>query len=157
MILPSLVDPPIAIRKGTRSSRNLYPIYTFLSNHRLSSPYSAFISTLSFVSLSNTIHEALSHQGWKLIMVEEMATLHSTSTWNLVPLPTGKSPVGCRWAYTVKIGPNSQVDRLKARLVAKGYTQIYGSDYYDTFSPTAKMTSDRLLLSMTAMSSWPLY
>ena len=34
----------------------------------------------------------------------------------------GKSNVGCRWIYTVKVGPDGQVDRLKARLVAKGYT-----------------------------------
>ena len=33
----------------------------------------------------------------------------------------------------------------------------YDSDYYDTFSPVAKMASIRLLFSMVAMRSWPLY
>ena len=47
------------------------------------------------------------------------------------------------------------MDCLKARLV--WYTQIYGSDYYDTFSPFAKMTYVRLFLSMVSMSFWPLY
>ena len=103
------------------------------------------------------MHEALSHSGWKQAMVEKMDALHSTSTWDLVTLPAGKSPVGCRWVYTVKIGSNGGVNRLKARLVAKEYTQIYGSDYYDTFSPVARMTSIRLLFSMVAMRSWPLY
>ena len=86
-----------------------------------------------------------------------MTTLHSTGTWDLVPLPADKSPVGCRWVYTVKIGPVGGVDRLKVCLVAKGYTQIYGSDYYDTFSSVAKMTSVCLFLFMATMSSWPLY
>ncbi|RVW53512.1 Retrovirus-related Pol polyprotein from transposon RE2 [Vitis vinifera] len=65
--------------------------------------------------------------------------------------------VSCRWVYTIKVGPDSQVDCLKARLVAKGYTQVYGSDYGDTFSSVAKIASVRLLLSMAAMRSWPLY
>ena len=90
-------------------------------------------------------------------MVEEMAVLHSIGTWNLVPLPAGKSLVGCRWVYTVKIGPNGRVDRLKAHLVAKRYIQIYGFDYYDTFSHVAKMASVCLLLSMVVISSSPLY
>ena len=59
-------------------------------------------------------------------MVEEMVALHSTGTWDIVLLLASKSPVGCRWVYTIKISLDGRVDRLKARLVAKGYTQIYG-------------------------------
>ncbi|RVW33928.1 Retrovirus-related Pol polyprotein from transposon TNT 1-94 [Vitis vinifera] len=154
--LPSPNDLPIAVRKGTRSTRNPHPIYNFLSYHRLSSPYSAFVSAISSVSLPKSTHEALSHPGWRQAMVDEMAALHSNGTWDLVVLPSGKSTVGCRWVYAVKVGPDGQVDRLKARLVAKGYTQVYGSDYGDTFSPVAKIASVRLL-SMAAMCSWPLY
>ena len=86
-------------------------------------------------------------------MVDEMAALHSNGTWDLVVLPSGKSTVGCRWVYTVKVGPDGQVDRLKAHLVVKGYTQVYCFDFGDTFSPVAKIASIRLLLSMAAMRS----
>ncbi|RVW47551.1 Retrovirus-related Pol polyprotein from transposon RE1 [Vitis vinifera] len=155
--LPSPNDLPIVVRKGTRSTRNPHPIYNFLSYHRLSSPYSAFVSAISSVSLPKSTHEALSHPGWRQAMVDEMAALHSNGTWDLVVLPSGKSTVGCRWVYAVKVGPDGQVDRLKARLVAKGYTQVYGSDYGDTFSPVAKIASVRLLLSMAAMLRRSLY
>nr|CAN66416.1 hypothetical protein VITISV_044133 [Vitis vinifera] len=129
----------IALRKGNRSTHNPYPIYNFLSYHRLSSSYSAFVSTLSSVFLPKSISEILSHPGWRQTMVDEMVALHFNGTWDLVSLPLGKSTVGCRWVYTVKVGPDGQVNRLKARLVAKGYTQIYGCDYGDTFSPVAKI------------------
>ena len=125
-VLPSPTDLPITIRKGTRSSRNPHHIYNFLTCHRLSSLYFAFVSTLSLVSVPQTMHEA---------MVEEMVAPHSNGTWDLVTLPTSKTPIGCRWVYTVKIGLDGQVDCLKARLIAKGYTQVYGSDDCDNFFP----------------------
>ena len=53
----------------------------------------------------------------------------------------------------MKVRPNGKIDRLKARLVAKGYTQQYGSEYYDTFSPAAKIACVCLLLSMVVMRS----
>ena len=86
-------------------------------------------------------------------MAEEMDALYSNGTWELVALPPGKSPIGCHWVYTVKVGPDGQVDRIKARLVAMRYTQQYDSDYYDTFSSIAKIVFVRLLLSMVAMRS----
>ena len=155
--LPLADNLPIALWKGNRSTSNPHPIYNFLSYHRLSSPYSAFVSTISSISLPKNTNEVLSHPGWRQAMVNEVAALHSTGTWDLVVLLFGKFPVGCRWVYTVKVGPDGQVDRLKARLVAKGYTQVYGSDYGDTFSLVAKIAYVRLLLFMVVMCSWPLY
>ena len=145
-------DLPIAIRKGTRSTCSLHPVYNFLSYHHLSLPYFVFVSTLSYVSTLKSTSEALSHPGWKHAITVEMDALYTDGTWELITFPPGKSLVGCRWVDAGKVGPNGQVDRL-----AKGYTQQYGSDYYDTFVLVAKIASVRLLLSMIAMRSWPLF
>jgi hypothetical protein len=86
-----------------------------------------------------------------------MDGLDANGTWELVPLPTSKKEIVCKWVFTVKVNPDGSVARLKARLVAKGYAQTYGIDYSDTFSPAAKLTSIRLFISLAAMHNWPLY
>jgi hypothetical protein len=90
-------------------------------------------------------------------MDEEMSALHKNQIWELTTLPIGKQKVGCRWVYTVKYLPDGSVKRLKARLVAKGYTQTYGVDYLETFSPVVRLNSIWILLFVAVNRSWPLY
>ena len=112
LVMQSPDDLPITTQKGSRSTCNSHLVYNFLSYHRLSLPYFAFVSTLSYVSTPQSTSEALSHSSWKQAMTEEMDALYSNGTWEFVALPPGKSPIGCPWIYTVKVGPDGQVDRL---------------------------------------------
>lgn len=51
-------------------------------------------------------------------MKAEIQALEDNKTWEIVPLPTGKKPIGCRWVYKIKYKADGEVERLKARLVA---------------------------------------
>ena len=46
------------------------------------------------------------------------------------------------------------MDKYKARLVAKGFSQHEGIDYEETFAPTAKMSTIRLVLAIAAQFRW---
>ncbi|CAM9000198.1 unnamed protein product [Rhodiola kirilowii] len=86
---------------------------------------------------------------WKLAMDDEMKSLLTNETWEIVELPRGKKALHNKWVYRIKEEANGS-KRYKARLVVKGFQQKYGIDYTDVFTPVVKMTTIRLVLSMVA-------
>ena len=53
--------------------------------------------------------------------------------------------------YKLKVGEDGERNIFKARLVARGFTQVYGQDFVDTYSPVCRMTTFRLFLSLAAV------
>lgn len=72
-------------------------------------------------------------------MDAELQALNQNQTWSIVDLPPGKTPIHCKWVYKIKHHADGSIEWYKTRLVAKGYTQMEGIDYFDPFSPVAKL------------------
>ena len=68
-------------------------------------------------------------------------------TWELFELPHGRNAIRCKWIFNVKYTCDGKVESFKGCLVAKGYSQQYGIDYDETFSPVVRFSSIRALLT----------
>jgi hypothetical protein len=100
-----------------------------------------------------TIREAMNSKDsklWKKAMVEEMDALDKNEAWDIVELLAGRKSVGIKWLFKKKFNSQGKVEKYKARLVAKGYSQVEGIDFGEIFSPVAKLTSIRSILSIAA-------
>ena len=66
-------------------------------------------------------------------------------------LPPGSNTIGCKWVFRRKYRTDGSVQTFKARLVAKGYRQREGIDYFDTYTPVARITSIRVLMTLASI------
>ncbi|KAJ9548353.1 hypothetical protein OSB04_020896 [Centaurea solstitialis] len=102
------------VRQVPAHLRDYHYYATLLSNHEPTSYKEAAFS---------------SH--WQAAMQEKLRALAKAQTWDPVPLPPGKRPIGSKWEYDI--------------------------DYEETFAPVARVTSVRSLLAIAATKHWPLF
>ena len=93
---------------------------------------------------------------WIAAMEEEIRQMRKQSVFKEIrkeEVPTGKTPIGCKWVLVIKTTYDPQtglriIDRYRARLVAQGFTQRQGTDYFETHSPVMRLSTLRLLTAI---------
>ena len=83
-------------------------------------------------------------------MKDEMKSMKDNEVWDLVELPEGVKPIGCKWIFKTKKDSKGNIERYKARLVAKGFTLKEDTDYKETFSPISSKDSFRTIMALVA-------
>ncbi|CAI7764573.1 unnamed protein product [Closterium sp. NIES-54] len=93
---------------------------------------------------------------WQIAMDAEMGSWMFTGTYVDAIPPPGANIVSGMWIFRVMRPPGSP-PVFKARYVARGFSQRQGVDFFQTFSPTLKMTDLRVLLHVTAQCEYELH
>nr|GFA04283.1 hypothetical protein [Tanacetum cinerariifolium] len=94
---------------------------------------------------------------WLNAMNVEMKSMKDNDVWVLVELPPNARIVGSKCLFKKKTDMDGAVYVFKARLVAKGFTQTYGVDYEETFSPVADIRAIRILIAIAAYYDYEIW
>jgi hypothetical protein len=85
---------------------------------------------------------------WKKAMKLELESFKEHEVYKEVK-NSGQNLITTRWVFTTKM-----TGKKKARLVGRGFSQIPGIDFHETFSPTLKADTLKLILALTAQNGW---
>ncbi|GJX28059.1 retrotransposon protein, putative, ty1-copia subclass [Tanacetum coccineum] len=86
---------------------------------------------------------------WLDAMNAKMQSMKDNQVWRLVDLPHNCKTVRSKWLFKKKTDMDGNVHTYKACLVANGFTQTFGADYKETFSPIADIRAIRILIAIT--------
>ena len=99
-----------------------------------------------------TLTQALAgplHAEWREAADIEYNALQSMGTWEKEPieLPPGRTAIGSKWVFKVKYNPDGTIRKFKGRIVALGCHQEEGVDYNETYAPTMRSSTLRIVLA----------
>ena len=101
--------------------------------------------------------EAINHDVWKKAKEEEIRMIGKNNTWELMVIPREIEVVSLKWIYKIKLNQEGDIQKHKARLVARVFTQKPGIDFYETFSPVARLETIRTVIVVAAQKKWKIF
>ena len=95
---------------------------------------------------------------WIMAIDAEVANLRSHSAYHLVPrsepLQKGKRILRLTFVFKVKVKADMTLEKFKARLCVVGSSMQQGTDFWESYSATARTTSIKLIIISTVASQW---
>lgn len=110
-------------------SSTAYPLSHFLDYSALAPAYKHYVCQITTEKEPTTYAKAAIHDHWRKAISAELHAMEENKTWSVVPLPSGRKSVGCKWIFKIKYNADGSIERYKARLVAQGFTQQPGLDF----------------------------
>lgn len=80
-------------------------------------------------------------------MASEIISVIRNDVWDFEDRPENQKVIGSRFVLRRKAGLDAESTKCKARIVARGFAQRPGIDVDETFSPVARLSSIRLIVS----------
>lgn len=91
--------------------------------------------------------------GWKAAITVEHNNCVRHKVWEIVPKPANARELNTTWVLKTKFDANGDFLKMKARLCAQGFRQVEGIDYNNTFAPTGRLPSLRIILTLLLLST----
>ncbi|KAI0992824.1 hypothetical protein K3495_g15360, partial [Podosphaera aphanis] len=93
---------------------------------------------------------------WREAATEEFRSLKEKGAISIInrsELPKGRTLMKCKWVFK-KYNADGTLDKYRARCTVKGFTQRSGIDYQETFAPTPRSETGRIMLSLAHSFGW---
>ena len=166
LLLPSLTDNENLVNQATSPEKRAIKTPERLGNP-IQFPEKQKITDFTFSPQCHsekknplTRSEAMNSmncESWKQTINSELDSLQKLGVYDLVDKQKDFPLIKGKWIFVTQRLPDGSISKHKARYVAKGYSQVYGENYTETFSPTVSHSTIRVLLALAAKNSMKIH
>jgi hypothetical protein len=100
--------------------------------------------------------KAMEHKHWREAWDQEEKMLWKMGAFTWEKPPPGTKIIGSQIVWKTKRDEHNNIEKYKARGVARGDQQVHGETYTETFAPTVRMDTVRMLFTLAATKKWNL-